>query len=128
MPKKRKVRVNPLGIDKKRLVKNHGSPKITNISKQRKNKQNQNKKHSNIREKIKDEKQILLKDSEKLKQNLKKLQTLVISMSGLEKLSKDSIRRIQQKRQKICKENERLFKKINSSAKRLSELETKFGR
>ena len=126
VPKRKKVRMNPLGVEKKRLKKNHGSTKVMQKNRKKNGKKTHSKNSHNIREKIKSEKQIQQKKSEELKRNIKKLQTLAISLSGLDELSDTSIKQIQQKRLKICKENEKILEKINSSAKKLTQYESKY--
>ena len=123
---KRKVRMNPLGVEKRRLRKNHGSVKNTQKIQKKNNKKTQNKNSIHIKEIIKSEKQIHQRNSEELKRNIKKLQTLMISLSGLEQLSSTSIKQIQKRRLKICKDNEKILEKINSSAKKLTQYESKY--
>ncbi|MHA7734024.1 hypothetical protein [Nitrosopumilus sp. S6] len=125
-PKRKKVRMNPLGVEKKRLKKNHGSSKAMQKMRKKNNKKTHTKNHLHIKEQIKSEKQIQQKNSEELKRNIKKLQTLLISLSGLEELSETSIKQIQQKRLKICRDNEMILEKINTSAKKLTQYESKY--
>lgn len=126
VPKRKKVRINPLGVKKKRLSKNHGNAKTLQKMRKRNNKKTHTKKNSHIKDQIKSEKQIQQKNSEELKRNIKKLQTLMISLSGLDELTETSIKQIQQKRLKICRDNEKILGKINSSTKKLTQYESKY--
>ena len=126
VPKRKKVRINPLGVKKKRLSKNHDNAKTMQKMRKRNNKKTHTKKNSHIKDQIKSEKQIQQKNSEELKRNIKKLQTLMISLSGLDELTETSIKQIQQKRLKICRDNEKILGKINSSAKKLTQYESKY--
>ncbi|WP_420546376.1 hypothetical protein [Nitrosopumilus sp.] len=126
VPKRKKVRINPLGVKKKRLSKNYGNAKTMQKMRKRNNKKTHTKKNSHIKDQIKSEKQIQQKNSEELKRNIKKLQTLLISLSGLDELTETSIKQIQQKRLKICRDNEKILGKINASAKKLTQYESKY--
>ncbi|WP_428323980.1 hypothetical protein [Nitrosopumilus sp.] len=126
VPKRKKTKLNPLEVRKKNLSKLHGTVKTRKkLQKTNKNKSH-NKKNSLLIEKIKMQKQIQQKDSEELKKNIKKLQTLIISFSGLEQLSEKSIKNIQERRLKICAENQDVVKRINHSVKKLAGYESKY--
>ncbi|WP_428325674.1 hypothetical protein [Nitrosopumilus sp.] len=126
VPKRKKTKLNPLRVRKKNLSKLHGTVKTRKKLQKTNKKKSHNKKNSLIIEKIKMQKQIQQKDSEELKKNIKKLQTLIISFSGLEQLSEKSIKNIQERRQKICAENQDIVKRISITAKKLSEYESKY--
>ena len=126
VPKRKKTKLNPLGVRKKNLSKLHGTAKTRKkLQKTNKNKSH-NKKNSLLIEKIKMQKQIQQKNTETLKNNIKKLQTLIISFSGLEQLSEKSIKNIQQNRMRICEQNKEIVKRISITAKKLSEYESKY--
>ena len=125
-PKRKKMRMNPLGVEKRRLKKNHGSTKTLQRTRKKNNKKTHIKNNSHIKEQIKSEKQIQQRNSEELKRNIKKLQTLMISLSGLDELTETSIKQIQKKRLKICKDNEKILEKINNSAKKLTQYESEY--
>ncbi|KFM20396.1 hypothetical protein AAA799P11_00143 [Marine Group I thaumarchaeote SCGC AAA799-P11] len=126
VPKRKKTRLNPLGIQKNKLSKLYGTTKTRKKPHKKSSNKSHSKKDSSLKEKIKSQKQIQQKNSEELKKNIKKLQTLVVSFSGLEQLSEKSIADIQKKRQKICAQNQEIVKKINLAVEKLAKYESKY--
>ncbi|KEQ56513.1 hypothetical protein SCCGRSA3_02084 [Marine Group I thaumarchaeote SCGC RSA3] len=126
VPKRKKTRLNPLGVQKNKLSKLHGTVKTRKKPHKKSSNKSHSKKDTSLRDKIKKEKKVQQKSSEELKKNIKKLQTLVVSFSGLEQLSKKSIADIQKKRQKICAQNQEIVKRINLSVEKLAKYESKY--